>query len=539
VTIRELCRIPGAAGRAAFRVCAHSSIVRGMMPRRALASIATLALAAGTSACGPAPRTHDTLLVPIAEPILGIDPFHLPSMDMVNNVVYDSLIWYDYATKKTYPMLAKSWRRIDDRTLEFDLRDDVTFHDGSQFDADDVVVTLSWLIDPDSVFPTKALYRWIERVEKLGPYRVRIYGNEPRAGDLQNLSFPTRIFSAELFEPLADKADYGRHTPVGTGPYRVVAIDRNDGIMLERNRDYRLGAPFKVPTIDRIHVKYVPDRFAQIAMLMTGELDLAKDLAPDQTALLLERAPYLRTTLSPGVIFAHIRFDAVDRSGNAALEDRRVREAVIRAINRPSLADYIVPGGEMQDSMCLPVQLACAYTAKAPPYDPAAARALLTAAGYPDGFDLEIMTLADGNAIATAVASDLAAVGIRVSVQVVPEVTLQDRIQRGEVEANIRTGGFGNGAGAHVFWNNNFGRPQNDYWHDDVLTDAYRRGTVTVDDAARAAIYARGFDHITEESYMAPLVTVPTVFVHSAAIEIQPNPLALDGAYLYDIAWAH
>lgn len=503
-----------------------------------LRNILCAALAAVCAAgCERAGQETRTLRVPIAEPILGIDPFHLPSMDMVNNVVYDSLIWYDYETKETYPMLASAWRRVDDRTLEFDLREDVLFHDGSTFDADDVVATLSWAIDPSSVFSTKAIYRWIERVEKLGPYRVRIYGNDPRAGDLQNLSFPTRIFSAELFEPLEDKADYGRKTPVGTGPYRVVEIDRNTGIVLERNPDYRLGAPFKAPTIDRIHVKYVPDRFAQIAMLMTGELHLAKDLAPDQTKLLLEHAPHLRTTLSSGVVFAHMRFDAINRAGNAALQDARVREAIVRAINRQNLADYIVPGGEVQDSMCLPVQLACAYTKEIPPYDREAARRLLEDAGYARGLELEITALADANAIATAVASDLSAVGVRASVQVVPDVTLQDRIQRGEVEANIRTGGFGNGAGAHVFWSSNFGRPQNDYWDDPLLTETYRQGTVTVDDAARAALYARGFDHITERFYMTPLVTVPTVFVHSDAIEITPNPLALDGAYLYDIAW--
>ena len=490
------------------------------------------------TACARPEREADTLFVPIAEPILGIDPFHLPSMDMVNNVVYDSLIWYDYETKETFPMLASAWRRIDDRTLEFDLRDDVLFHDGSTFDADDVVATLRWLIDPSSAFSTQALYRWIERVEKLGPYRVRIYGSEPRAGDLQNLSFPTRIFSAELFEPLADKADYGRLTPVGTGPYRVVELDRNSGIVLERNPDYRLGAPFKVPTIERIHVKYVPDSFAQVAMLLTGELHLAKDLGPDQTKLLLERAPHLRTTLSPGVVFAHVRFDSINRAGNAALADERVRRALIMAINRGSLADYIVPGGQVQDAMCLPVQLACAYTKSAPGYDPEAARRLLAEAGYADGFALEITALADSNAIATAMASDLSAVGVRASIQVVPEVTLQARTQRGEVEVSLRTGGFGNGAGAHVFWNSNFARPQNDYWNDPFLTETYRQGTVTVDDAARAALYARGFDHVTERSYMAPLVSVPTVFVHSADVAITPNPLALDGAYLYDIAWA-
>ncbi len=480
----------------------------------------------------------ETLNIPITEPILAIDPFNYTQLDLVNNSVYDSLIWYDHETFQTYPQLAKSWRRIDETTLEFELRDDVKFHDGTPFDADDVVATISYLIDPDTIFPTKQLYRWIRRIEKHGPYLVRIVGNEPRAGDLQNLSFPLRIFSAEILDTLEDKADYGRKTPIGTGPYKVVQMDRNKGIVLERNKDYVLGAPFKRPTIDRIKLVYVPDTFAQIAMLLTGDLQIAKDLAQDQVDMLLERAPQLRSTVSPGVIFAHLRIDSINRAGNPALMDRRVRQAIVTAINRPSLAENIVPGGHLQDAMCLRVQLACDYSTKLPDYDPAAARALLREAGYSDGFDLEITAVAQTSAIATAVAGDLAAIGIRASVQIVPEITFDDKFQRGEIQAGIHTTGFGNGSGAHVFWRTHFSRPQNDYWDDELLKEVYREGTVELDDAKRAEIYARGFDHINENFYMAPLVGIPTVFVHSSDVVINPNPFSLDGAYLYDISWA-
>jgi peptide/nickel transport system substrate-binding protein len=258
---------------------------------------------------------------------------------------------------------------------------------------------------------------------------------------------------------------------------------------------------------------------------------------PDQVELLLKRAPQLKTTTSPGVIFAHLRMDAINRAGNPALADARVRKAIIMAINRPSLAEHIVPGGRVLDAMCLPVQLACAYSTRAPGYDPEGAKTLLAEAGYADGFDFEIVAVSQTNAIATAVAGDLAAVGIRVAVRIVPEITLADRVLRGEVQASISTGGFGNGSGVHVFWRSNFARPQNDYWNDPLLTDIYRRGTVMVDDAERADVYRAGFDRINELAYMAPLVGIPTSFVHSNRIVIEPNPFALDGAYLYDIDW--
>ena len=118
---------------------------------------ATVLVFALVVCCGCTRRDLEpgTLNIPITEPILAIDPFNYTQLDLVNNSVYDSLIWYDHESFQTYPQLAKSWRRIDDTTLEFELRDDVKFHDGTPFDADDVVATISYLIDPDTIFPFK------------------------------------------------------------------------------------------------------------------------------------------------------------------------------------------------------------------------------------------------------------------------------------------------------------------------------------------------------------------------------------------------
>ena len=488
-------------------------------------------------ACSPAEREADTLRLAVAEPIIAIDPFILNRPDWTIYAVYDSLIGYDISKGEAYPLLAKSWRRVGETTLEFELRDDVSFHDGSHFDADDVIATIAWLIDPESVYPSKSLYSWIASVEKLGPYRVRLTATEPRAGDLQNLGYSLRILSAELFEPLEDKSEYGRLTPVGTGPYRVVQLDRNRGIVLERMRNYAHGGTYRDPEIDRVRLSYVPDRFAQIAMLLTGELDLVKDLAPDQVELLLERAPELTSTVSPGMIFAHIRFDSINRAGNPALMDARVRRALIMAIDRRSLAEHIVPGGQVLDAMCLRLQPDCDYSTATPAYDLVAARELLRQAGYPQGFELEISSTIDTESITTAVAGNLAALGVRAAVRVLPDVTFLDKLRLGEVQASVTTLGMGNGNGSYIFWRGHFSSTGNDYWDDALLDDVYVRGNATLDDHARAAIYKQGFDHINASYYMAPLVGIPTVYVHSDRLHVQGDPVATEGSHVYDMRW--
>ena len=86
------------------------------------------------------------------------------------------------------PRLAKAWRQVDDKTVEFDLRDDVKFHNGDHFDADDVVATIAFVIDPNAPLRFKNVYNWVDKVEKLGPYKVRITAKHAFATELETIS---------------------------------------------------------------------------------------------------------------------------------------------------------------------------------------------------------------------------------------------------------------------------------------------------------------------------------------------------------------
>jgi peptide/nickel transport system substrate-binding protein len=92
--------------------------------------------------------------------------------------VYESLLSYDEHTGKWLPKLAKSWTQPSPTIYEFDLQENVKFHNGNKFDADDVVATWENLLDPATKLRFKNRYDWISKVEKLGPYKVRLHAKE-------------------------------------------------------------------------------------------------------------------------------------------------------------------------------------------------------------------------------------------------------------------------------------------------------------------------------------------------------------------------
>ena len=111
-----------------------------------------LSAAANAMAFQPAQaqKSKSAFRVATDSPIVGVTYYLDPKPDSVflSRAVYDTLIYYDEITNKFEPLLAKSWMRIDSITLDLQLRDDVNWQDGEQFNADDVVYTIGWLTNP-------------------------------------------------------------------------------------------------------------------------------------------------------------------------------------------------------------------------------------------------------------------------------------------------------------------------------------------------------------------------------------------------------
>ena len=145
---------------------------------------AILAFACLTFGLTPAlaQKSADTVRIgffdPIASALLYDDS--QPEIGLLSRAVFDPLICFDAKSGEFRPLLASGWTMVDDKTIDFELRRDVKFHDGSRFSAEDVVYTLRWLTAADTIFRFKENFDWLASIEKLDDYKVRMKLKRPR-----------------------------------------------------------------------------------------------------------------------------------------------------------------------------------------------------------------------------------------------------------------------------------------------------------------------------------------------------------------------
>ena len=504
--------------------------------------IVVAAAAAGLMAAAPAlaQKSKDTLRIGFYDPIPGVDLVYDPKGEtaFTAHAVFDTLITYNEDRKAFEPLLAKSWTRIDPTTYEFRLREDVRFHDGSALDAEDVVYTLNWLADPKVKFRIKTRFLWIDKAEKIDRYTVRVTTKGPRAVALARFAVSIPIFPSDAHGGLRNKAAFGK-APIGTGPYKVVAYDPNTGVRMVRNDAYRHGAPSKPrAAIRNVHVMPIPDVQTQVAQLVTGGLDMIHNVPKDQ-ADNLALDPRFAATVSNGILFRYIAFDAIGRTGNDDLKDRNVRRALIHAIDRDSIRRNIFAGGEAvekMDSICKPLQIGCVFDVPPPAHDPAKAKKLLAAAGK-TGLRLQITTLPEARKVAEAIAGYLRAVGVRASLKSVTFGAYRKLQRGGKIQALVHQFSSGGVPDSDALVSFYFGSKARNYYGDGHIAAWMKAAGATFDTAAREEIYRKIFNRINEQAYIVPLAGLPSVFVHDKNLEIDEGIINPFGAQMGRVRW--
>lgn len=303
------------------------------------------------------------------------------------------------------PGLATSWRRIDERTVELELRRGVLFHNGDEMTAEDVVFTFSpqHMFGPGetgnadnagSLFagganvdakelppevPAVARRIWpkLERVEAVDRYTVRFVNQAPDVtieGRIARLG--SNIISRRAFEEAGSWVEWARK-PVGTGPYQVAEFVPDTSLTLLPFDDYWGGRP----PIRELRFVVVPEVAGRINGLLSGEYDFVCDIPPDQIAELEND----RFDVKGGRITNH-RLLCFDKQ-HPELVDPRVRLAMAHAIDRQLIVDSLW-GGRTR----VPAGLQWEYYGDmyhadwtVPEYNPQRAAALLKEAGYQGG----------------------------------------------------------------------------------------------------------------------------------------------------------
>ena len=321
------------------------------MLRRFAPALAGLAFALAAPVA-LAQANKDTVRLAVYQPVSMIDTIYNPHPEtsLIANPVFDSLVHFDALKREYVPLLATSWKRLDDKTYEFKLREGVKFHDGSPFSADDVIYSFDVFMDPKYNFRFKdTRFGWLDKVEKVDDMTVRISSKEPYAPFLDRLTANTPIYPAKIYRALENKSDFGRN-PIGTGPYKVVSFDPAKGeVVYERNEDYTMGAIRQPGSVKNIRLASIPDQQTQIAKLFSGELDLVYNIEPDMVASLAAN-PSLKVAVERTVSYTYIQFDTRDRTGIGFFKDKRVREALLKAIDRKALTQGVPAAGAAERS---------------------------------------------------------------------------------------------------------------------------------------------------------------------------------------------
>ena len=193
--------------------------------------------------------------------------------------IFDTLITVDYKNNTgVKPGLAESWKWLDDTTLELYLRKGVKFHDGTDFNADDVLAIFGPRrpFSPDSIMGKDTSFPSFKGIQKIDDYTVRILTKKPDPTVEQTLSLPLfSVFSSKAF----NATDYKiwQFKPVATGPYKIVDFSEVEHLVLEANEDYWGGKP----AYKKLTFKVVPEISARIAGLSAGDFNIITDVQPD------------------------------------------------------------------------------------------------------------------------------------------------------------------------------------------------------------------------------------------------------------------
>lgn len=262
------------------------------------------------------------------------------------------------------PLLATDLpTRVDDDTWQFKLRDDVTFHDGSPFNADAVAYSVNRIISDELESEQIAFFETIAGATAVDETTVDIDTNGP------DPLLPTRMFWLTIVaDGAGDDPDFAQN-PNGTGPFKFVEWNVGQDVVLERNDDY-WGEP---ATIDTVTVRSIPDPGAQVAALQTEEVDLLLQISPEQ-AKQVPSTKSIEGTESP-----IIRLD----SREGILADVRVRQALNYAVDKQTLVDTLLDGFARPSDCQVMAPGVFGYNPdlKPYPYDPEKARQLLEEAG--------------------------------------------------------------------------------------------------------------------------------------------------------------
>lgn len=387
-------------------------------------------------------------------------------------------------------------------TYTFHLRDAV-FHDGSAVTATDVKASIERIIAADSKAANRVELGVIASIETPDAKTVVITLSKPFIPLVHYLALPESvIIPAAWIE--ANKADPNAVPTIGAGPFKFVNWERGREIEVEKfDGYYKQG----IPHLDAIHYVFYGDENTRVSALQSGDVDMI-DYVPWKDAASLEANADLQLACTTGPFMA-LQFN----TQSEPFSKPEVRQAISYAIDRQAVIDTAFNGrGTPLNGVAIPEGYMGYSQDKADffSYDPEKAKALLAEAGYPDGFEVRLLSTAQygfHQNTAIVVQADLAKVGITVNLDLPDWAGRMAKAGTGDYDFMV-SGTAGDITDAD--WLSNFfygsdqvGLNRPAYFNDPVINELLDKGRVTLDAAEREKIYGQFVDRALELSPFA------------------------------------
>ncbi|RYE31564.1 MAG: peptide ABC transporter [Hyphomicrobiales bacterium] len=352
------------------------------MSRVSNAAAAFLVATALGLAAGPALAAKDRFVVDLVNEPSSLDPQVQwnPDSYYVYRNIFDNLVTRD-DKGAIVAQVATAWKQVSDTEIEFDLRSDIAFHDGSKLTADDVVFSVKRITDPKFASPQLGQFDKITDAVALSPTKVKLVTAGPYPALLAQL-VKLSIVPKAIVEAVGK--DAFNLKPVGSGPYKFESWQRGVNVQLTRNDAYwGTKAPFPTVTF-----RAVPDAATRLANLQAGASDLVVTLDADQAAQ-LKSAPKAQALIGLTERVAYVRLNTT----KPPFDNPKLRLAAAYALDKQAMIDGLLGGHDKPvPELLTPAIFGWVDGIKAPEHDLAKAKALIAEAGPAAKAEIDLAT---------------------------------------------------------------------------------------------------------------------------------------------------
>lgn len=464
----------------------------------------------------------------------------------VTKQVLETLLDFEDESFELKPGLAHDWDVSDDGlTYTFHLEENVTFHDGTDFNAEAVKINFDRFADPEHEYAfadNEYVYfmystmfgghkgddgHVVDEVNVVDDYTVEFILNKPLGFFLQNMGMTyfaiTSPAALEEFGPEINE------NPVGTGPFEFISWTKDESIVLEKNDDYWKEG---LPKLDKLIFEVIPDNAARLIALRSGDIDIMDGLNPDDAEGIEtddEFTLHAREENNFGYVGFNVQKEPLD---NATL-----RQALSHAIDREAIVEALYAGyGSVAKNPLPPSYLGYNDDVEGYQYDVEKAKELLAEAGYEDGLEIDLWTMPvarpympDPETTAEIIQNNFADIGVTVNIVREEWAPYLEKTMNGEHEIYMLGWSGTNGDPDYfissLLHGDLIGDSNREYYQNEEVDTLLNDAKVEVDQDKRAEMYEEAQAIIGEDVPMVPLVhSKPVMATSNDVTGYVPHP---------------